>query len=683
MRFGRPSTRPAPHLGAALALALTLGLTPGAARTQPEPGATPNPSATVQALTTGGATLVRRGLVWLEPQLQVRLARALLDGDATPGSAGDLAEALTRRLDEAANPTLTRLYTATPDPSADEPRRRPLFVSARGLTRSGEELVRWLAGARFHALDLAVPPEVAPISSTSHGNPTSPPNPPALALPPLERIEAAWTASRGEPDRLTATVRHLARETKGAPSPAAPTDVANLPAAPADVANLIDAELALADALARLVLGLAPRPRESQVHADANGRYLSPDTLWREAIATPPSQDELAPLLVAAAEAARADRLDAHLTALLPRHPQYRLLIGAAERYAQRCAAGGFTRVKVPSNDKLARSPDLLRPLQVRLAEEGFFEGEATGLWDAATEGAIAAYRRSRQLRDRPNFDKALVDSLNVSCEDRLATLILNIRRWRHTAWRGEAESVQVNLPAQVVRYFRDHQLVRKERSVVGSDKSFFSKVEQRRIWPSATPILKDTISVVVVNPTWNVPPRIARDAIEPEIAKDPDYLERKNFRVVQTSTGRLFVQEPGPENALGLIKILFPNSESVYLHDTPGKNAFKLPVRALSFGCVRVDNAVEFGAELVRSDRAKRGEAFDPNRIRWLTQHTTKTLAFRIEDPIPVFLEYYTASVDEDGQLWFHPDIYGYDAETFALSAATATAPRSRPAIP
>jgi murein L,D-transpeptidase YcbB/YkuD len=261
---------------------------------------------------------------------------------------------------------------------------------------------------------------------------------------------------------------------------------------------------------------------------------------------------------------------------------------------------------------------------------------------------------------------------LNVPCAERLATLLLNVRRWRHSAWHGEREWVQVNLAGQMLRYYRDGALVSANRTVVGSDKSYFSNYLQRRMWKNATPILRDTIATVIVNPEWNVPMRIVREELQPEIDKDPTYVEKHRFKTKKGGDGATYyVQEAGPGNALGRIKILFPNSESVYLHDTPGRNAFKLPVRALSHGCVRLDGAVDFGAELVRSDKAKRGEVFDAKTVKDMATLSTKTRVFELAQEVPVFLEYYTASVDEAGAVWFHPDIYGYDAETASPSLA------------
>lgn len=573
------------------------------------------PATSARTLSPGGAAMLRSGLLSIAPRL-VAQARATAEANAA-----ELSD-LTARL-ASSKSKLGALYATPP---------AFLFATADGLTPAGDALTAWVAEAPLHAIDLVVPEAVAKLSAAK------------MDLPPLQELEAAWSAA-GSGERFASAAHELGKRMAGLKNPAR-----------------VEAEVALAEAYAALALALPSRPRQAVVLEDEDGRYLSPDVTWREEAPLPDEARVAA--LTKAFEAARSGQLKAHLDGLVPLHPQYRALVEAARRYGALCREGGWATLEAPKDAKVGRTAEALRPLQERLAKEGFWAGLNDGTWSADFEQALVRVRTARRLKEKPEYDKALVEALNVPCETRLRALTLNIRRWRYSAWNGESESVQVNLAAQMMRYFRENTLVMKQRTVVGSDKSFFSKTENRRIYPNASPILHDTIDTIIVNPDWNVPPRIARNEIDVEVAKDPTYLETKGFRVVPTAAGNLYVQAPGPGNALGRIKILFPNSESVYLHDTPGRNAFKLPVRALSHGCVRLQNAMDVGVELLRSDRAKRGEVLDEKRTRALAG--PKPWPFKLDHPIPVFLEYYTASVDEDGVTWFHPDIYGYDAETF-----------------
>jgi murein L,D-transpeptidase YcbB/YkuD len=290
-------------------------------------------------------------------------------------------------------------------------------------------------------------------------------------------------------------------------------------------------------------------------------------------------------------------------------------------------------------------------------------------VWDEATENALAAFRRTHQIPAKGIAEQDLIAALNVPCEERLATLVLNVRRWRHSGWRSEMTRVEVNVAGQELRYVRDGELVMTQRTIVGSTRWYFDHDLKRRINVHATPILSDQIARVVVNPYWAVPPRIAKNEIDVEVAKDPTYLEKHNMQLVTSERGRTYIQAPGVGNALGVIKILFPNDEDVYLHDTPKKGAFDLAVRALSHGCVRVQNAVDFGLSILAHDAQRAGRAFDEAALR---ERLGKTgpLIHDLTEQVPVFLEYYTASVGDDGAVRFHPDIYAYDAELTTGSA-------------
>ncbi len=525
-----------------------------------------------------------------------------------------------------------------------------VFVAGDRLAPAGEALVAFVEKARFHAVDVTLPGALTALAS---GTPVAPPTIPAGAL------EAAWSEASGTPDaggRFDAAAKALAKK------------IAYTPNTSATVEARVSAEVALVSALATLVAGLPARPRVEPVLEDPErGYYLSPDVVWKTAAPVTASAEEMGKAL----EAARANRLGEHLEGLVPKHPQYAALVAAAVRYDAMCAEGPWPPValpKAPKTPKAALQPEAVTALQTRLAREGFLTGAPTGLWDAATQAAVLELRRVRHLKDKtPDFDKDLVRVLEVPCAERLATLILNVKRWRYSAWNNETESVQVNLAGQMMRYYRDGALVMAQRTVVGSDRGYFSKFLGRRHYRNATPILHDSIATVIVNPEWNVPGRIAREELEPEIAKDPAYVAKNRFKTKVGGDGvTYYIQESGPGNALGRIKILFPNSESVYLHDTPGRAAFNLPVRALSHGCVRVQNAVDFGAELVRSDKAKSGEVFDVATIKDIVASTHRMRIFELAHEIPVFFEYYTASVDEAGAVWFHPDVYGYDGEIF-----------------
>ena len=216
------------------------------------------------------------------------------------------------------------------------------------------------------------------------------------------------------------------------------------------------------------------------------------------------------------------------------------------------------------------------------------------------------------------------------------------------------------------MRYHRDGALRIEKRTVVGSGKWFWARKDKLRVYPKASPVLHDEISQVVVNPSWTVPPSIVRQEFRPRIEEDPDWLEKKGYVLKTSANGHdVVVQPPGPNHTLGDVKMLFPNRESVYLHDTNKKFYFTVPRRDLSHGCVRVQDALDFAAALLVDDWNLKGERFPARKIHALGR-TNKTYWYKLHEPIPVYLEYYTASVGPDGEVRFHPDVYEYDRRHF-----------------
>ena len=181
----------------------------------------------------------------------------------------------------------------------------------------------------------------------------------------------------------------------------------------------------------------------------------------------------------------------------------------------------------------------------------------------------------------------------------------------------------------------------------------------------------------VVLRPYWNVPPSIQRSEIVPAIRKDRDYITKKNFEVTtqrgevvtsgaiddrvleQLRTGSLAVrQKPGPTNSLGLVKLIFPNSNNVYLHSTPAPELFSRSRRDFSHGCIRVEKPAELTAWALRNNAG-----WDPQRVGQAMKNGKDNQQVNLAKPIPVLILYGTAIVDEEGTVHFFDDIYGLDA--------------------
>lgn len=202
------------------------------------------------------------------------------------------------------------------------------------------------------------------------------------------------------------------------------------------------------------------------------------------------------------------------------------------------------------------------------------------------------------------------------------------------------------------------------------------------------TPVFRSAIKYIVLNPTWTITPDIIKNETVPSIIKSPGYLSRQKLHVLDRSGHEVnpstiswgqylgkrlpytLRQEAGKGNALGQIKFLFPNPYHVYLHDTPSKSLFGRSRRAVSHGCIRVQNPLDLGRMILANDP---GGHMTPERIdKILASGKTTTLA--LKQPLPVFLMYLTTHVNPEGQVMFKPDLYDRDDSVFAALTAPPT---------
>jgi murein L,D-transpeptidase YcbB/YkuD len=255
----------------------------------------------------------------------------------------------------------------------------------------------------------------------------------------------------------------------------------------------------------------------------------------------------------------------------------------------------------------------------------------------------------------------ATVEVLNGAGKDKTAEIIANMERWRWMPRDLGDFHVEVNVPEFLVRIVDHGKVVREARVVTG-------KVTNQ------TPIFSDEMESIVVNPSWNVPASITMKEMLPRVRRDPSYLSRNGYQVLanvngkyravdptmvdwgSVNAGRIQIrQPPGDDNALGVIKFLFPNEHSVYLHDTPSKSLFKQDVRAFSHGCVRVQDPLDFADVLLAYEGG-----WTPQRLRRMIGGRESWV--NLPKHIPIHIAYFTAFVDDGGTLVTKPDIYGYN---------------------
>jgi murein L,D-transpeptidase YcbB/YkuD len=174
-----------------------------------------------------------------------------------------------------------------------------------------------------------------------------------------------------------------------------------------------------------------------------------------------------------------------------------------------------------------------------------------------------------------------------------------------------------------------------------------------------ATPLLAEIVKYITINPTWNVPPSIIRNEYLPALARDPNALARVGLKIEHDRDGSIHIsQPPGERNALGRIRFNFPNRFLVYQHDTPNKNLFDKTSRAFSHGCMRVQHPDQYAEVLLRISQPEDG--YSAQSIRSMYGHSERTI--NLKEPIPVYITYQTAFVDDANQFQIRRDIYGID---------------------
>ena len=288
-------------------------------------------------------------------------------------------------------------------------------------------------------------------------------------------------------------------------------------------------------------------------------------------------------------------------------------------------------------------------------------------LYDAPLEAAVQAFQERHGLTTDGAVGPATLAALNVPVEQRVDQIRINLERARWVMHEIRGEFVLVDVAGFDVSFFRDDEPVWTSKVIVGRPYR-------------ETPIFRSLITYVVLNPTWTIPPGILVKDKLPVIKRDPGYLKRNNIRVIDSrgrevspssvnwsryGAGNLppytLRQDPGEDNALGLVKIMFPNPYMVYLHDTPSKSLFDKDQRTFSSGCIRVQKAFEL-AELVLNDPQRWNQETLAAAVA-----TGKMQTVNLAKPVPVLLLYWTAQPRADGKVLFRNDVYGRDPPTLA----------------
>lgn len=279
---------------------------------------------------------------------------------------------------------------------------------------------------------------------------------------------------------------------------------------------------------------------------------------------------------------------------------------------------------------------------------------------------AVKKFQIRHGLKPDGTVGRMTRNALNISAEERLKQLELNIQRWGELSDKVSSRFIMVNIPDYHLYLVDNDQIIMTMKAIVGKP-------------DLPTPEIASKVTRIVFNPAWNIPKKIARRDIIPKILEDPSYLDRMHIRVYRNETedsprinpyyinwwnaqnnefSYNFRQDPGNDNALGLIKFEFQNTYDVYMHDTPAKDLFSKDVRSFSHGCIRLEKPFELAAYLMKDD---------PEWSEEKTQdilNIGRTKYVRIPKPIPIFITYLTAWVDDEGRINFRDDVYQQDQE-------------------
>ncbi len=355
------------------------------------------------------------------------------------------------------------------------------------------------------------------------------------------------------------------------------------------------------------------------------------------------------------------------LNSLLPTNPVYQRLRAALARYRQMQKNRGWPHVSAgPAIKKGDRDPRLIT-LRRRLHLEGFLNQRPSRkpVFDLALERALKRFQVQHGLEPDGVLGKDTVNALNVSVEDRVRQIQLNMERCRWLPDNLGVRYIFVNVPSFTLQLIEDGRETMSMRVVVGR------KMRQ-------TPVFSSTMTHIVFNPPWSVPHNVAKLDILDHIREEPDYLTSHNFEVYEDHGVKAkiiepalvdwttvtpenlkfrFRQKPGPLNALGRVKFLLPNRFDVYLHDTPSRSLFSKNVRDFSSGCIRLEKPVELATHLLQGDAR-----WTPEKIEDAIAKGTEQIV-PLPEKLPVHLMYWTAWVDEQDNVQFRDDIYGRDA--------------------
>ncbi len=361
---------------------------------------------------------------------------------------------------------------------------------------------------------------------------------------------------------------------------------------------------------------------------------------------------------------ARDKGVEAAAKSLRPSHPQYYQLRQMLTGYRALAARGGWPKVASGAALKPGARDPRIKAVRANLKARGYSAIDGGDSYDQGLAAAVKHFQKRHGLEAEGLIGPQTVAAMNVTADERVRQIIVNMERWRWLPATLGSRYVLVNQAGFELFLVAGGKVTDRRRVIVG--KPFHQ-----------SPMFSDQIRYAEFNPDWTVTPSIAVNEFLPKLKQDPGYLARNGY-VLYAGWGAgapridpysvnwaavgakgfpyKIVQLPGPKNALGVVKFMFPNSFNVYLHDTPSRQLFAETGRAFSHGCIRVDKPVEFANKLFGPDGTLSAAQIDA------LIKAGKTKAVNLKAKVPIHLTYFTAWIGEDGTPSFFPDIYERD---------------------
>ncbi|MCU7550286.1 L,D-transpeptidase family protein [Chitinophagaceae bacterium LB-8] len=328
---------------------------------------------------------------------------------------------------------------------------------------------------------------------------------------------------------------------------------------------------------------------------------------------------------------------------------QYSLLKDALRKYDSIADKGGWQPILSTGNIlKKGVSAPAVTALKKRLQLSGDMPGKDTSqTFNDSLDLAIKNFQQRHGQKPDGIVSDSLISIMNVPVEERIKQILVNMNRIPWMPVLQQARLIQVNVPDYMMHVYEDTEEVFNSKVIVGKE-------------GTNTMMFTGNMNQIVFNPYWNIPASIVQNEIMPAMKKDPNYLKKNNMEIVhQNDSLPVIRQLPGPQNPLGKVKFLFPNSYEIYFHDSPNKYLFDQRNRAFSHGCIRIAEAQKLAEYLLKNN-----PEWTVDKIQ-ATMKSGKEQAVSLKDQVPVSITYLTAWVDPNGQVNFRNDIYGHDART------------------